>query len=387
MKPKWEMKKIGDIAYHDIESMISIEADKTYSMVGVYSYGKGLFVKDDIMGLNTSYKKFYKLKFNHIVLSQLFGWEGAISLCSKEFEGKYVSSQFPTFLVNEEIADKIFVSYYLQQSIVWKKLFEVGVGMGSRRRTLIPSNLLNLDIPFPPLPEQKRIVLKLESVKQRIEQIKTIRVDQEKEINYLRNSIFIDLQKQNDNIPIGKIIIPHNETIKINPEETYKQVTVKMEHKGVQLRGLIKGIDIGSRQYLANENDFIISKIDARNGAMGIIPASLNAAVVTSDFPLFRFTEEINPKFFYYFSNTYYFDNACKKASEGTTNRKRLKMDKFKNILMPLITIKEQNRVVSLLDKLNIVKATNINTEEILAQLMPALLDEAFKGNLLKTLT
>ena len=105
----WELKKIGEIAFQDFESAESIELDKTYSMVGIYSYGKGLFEKEDLIGLNTSYKTFYKLKENHIVLSQLFGWEGAISLSSEQFAGKYVSSQFPTFLVNEDIDGRAHV--------------------------------------------------------------------------------------------------------------------------------------------------------------------------------------------------------------------------------------------------------------------------------------
>ena len=115
---------------------------------------------------------------------------------------------------------------------------------------------------------------------------------------------------------------------------------------------------------------------------MGMIPADLNGAIVTNDFPLFSFTEEVNPKYFYYFSNTFYFDDACKKASEGTTNRKQLKMDKFDNIQIPLPPIEEQNRIVSLLDKLNSVKTNHTETEKELTQLLPALLDKAFKGEL-----
>lgn len=114
-----------------------------------------------------------------------------------------------------------------------------------------------------------------------------------------------------------------------------------------------------------------------------MIPADLDGAIVTGDFPLYSFNDEINPLFFYYFSNTFYFDDACKNASEGTTNRKRLKMGRFESIPMPLPPIQDQNRIlVSLLDKLNTVKTNHTITEKELTQLMPALLDKAFKGEL-----
>ena len=198
----------------------------------------------------------------------------------------------------------------------------------------------------------------------------------------IQNTIQEKIGKEFKYYPISKFLIPHNEIVQINPDETYKQVTVRMEHKGIILRGMKKGSEIGSKQFLANENDFIISKIDARNGAMGIIPAELEGAVVTNDFPLFSFSEEVIPQFFYYFSSTYNFDNSCKKASEGTTNRKRLKMNRFKNIHIPLPPIEEQKRIVALLDNIISIKINFKAIEKDLTFLIPALLDKAFNGNL-----
>jgi restriction endonuclease S subunit len=384
MRDRWGTVKISDVVFQDFESAIKVIADKEYPMVGVYSYGKGLFNRERLLGINTSYKTFYKLKPNHIVFSQLFGWEGAIALCPEKFAGKYVSSQFPTFLIRENFAEPKYVFYYLMQGYIWKKLYEVGIGMGSRRRTLNPSNLLNLSIPLPPLAEQQRIVAHIESVQSRIEQIRQLRAEQEKEIEILRNIIFIDLYKKQKTVSIGAVLIPHKEIVPLKADKIYKQVTVKMEHKGILLRGTMKGKDIGSKQFLAKKGDFIISKIDARNGAMGRIPAELNESVVTNDFPLYTFSDKINPDFFNHFSNTLYFDNACKHASEGTTNRKRLKIDKFENIQIPLPPIDEQNRIVAFLEKFSQIRQLYKEQEAELSALMPSLLNKVFNGELIK---
>lgn len=69
-------------------------------MVGVYSFGRDLFRREPILDAETSYK-FYRLKLTRVVMSQLFGWEGALALSSEEYEGAYVSPQFPTFLCDE----------------------------------------------------------------------------------------------------------------------------------------------------------------------------------------------------------------------------------------------------------------------------------------------
>ncbi len=147
---------------------------------------------------------------------------------------------------------------------------------------------------------------------------------------------------------IEQLIIPVKESVDIDINEKYKQVKVRLDHKGVELRKIIKGAEIGSKQYLAKEGQFIISKIDARNRAMGIIPYELNNAIVTNDFPLFEFSELVDKNFFNYYSKMPLFDKVIKSASEGTTNRRRLKLDKFYN-LEKLPQLPEQKRIVKII--------------------------------------
>ncbi|OQX79911.1 MAG: hypothetical protein B6D64_04070 [Bacteroidetes bacterium 4484_276] len=90
---------------------------------------------------------------------------------------------------------------------------------------------------------------------------------------------------------IEQLIVPVKKSVDIDINHEYKQVKVRLDHKGIELRKMISGPEIGSKQYLAKTGQFIISKIDARNRAMGIIPSELNNAIATNDFPVFDFTE------------------------------------------------------------------------------------------------
>lgn len=85
---------------------------------------------------------------------------------------------------------------------------------------------------------------------------------------------------------------------------------------------------------------------------MGFIPDELDGAIVTNDFPLFTLSEDVDPEYFSLFSQTAYFDDACKRASEGSTNRKRLKLDKFYMIKFSLPNKDEQQRIVSILNRI-----------------------------------
>ena len=153
-------------------------------------------------------------------------------------------------------------------------------------------------------------------------------------------------------VKLGEVIKQSKKMIAIEPEKKYKQVTIRMQKKGVCLRGIIEGSRVGSKQFLANGNQFIVSKIDARNGAYGIVPNELQDAIVTADFLLFDVSKHMEVHFLNYFSNTKYFDSECNKSSEGTTNRVRLKIDKFLQIAVPLPPLAEQRRIVARLDAL-----------------------------------
>ena len=142
-------------------------------------------------------------------------------------------------------------------------------------------------------------------------------------------------------------VIPHNEL-------NYKLVTVKIHNKGVMLRREVIGSEIKStRMFCVQSGQFILSRIDARNGAFGIIPSELDGALVTNDFPVFNIERSrMDLDFLKWMVRTHDFIDMCKRASEGTTNRVRLKEDKFLNLVVPLPPLPEQRRIVARIEEL-----------------------------------
>jgi len=150
-------------------------------------------------------------------------------------------------------------------------------------------------------------------------------------------------------VPLGDLLRRSERTVLLHPETTYKEVTVRMNGKGVVERRQVQGIEIASdRRYEASAGQFIISRIDARNGASGLIPDELDGAVVTNDFPLFDVAKDrLEPAFLNWMSKTASFVDLCKRASEGTTNRVRLSEDRFKSLEIALPSLCEQRRIVA----------------------------------------
>jgi type I restriction enzyme S subunit len=381
VKHNWKTYRLGDFLERQYDS-VTVEDFSKYKRITIKTKGQGIELRDEVEGLEIGTKNQFKVKANQFLLSKIDAMNGAFGIVPEECNEGIITGNFWTYNLDDKIIEREYLRLLCVKQVFTEFSIEASEGT-TNRKYLRENKFLNLPISLPPLAEQQRIVAKIESVKNKIEEIKKLRAEQEIELNNLRYSIFLELEKNYSSISIGDVLINQNRSVTIEPDKIYKQVTVSGNHKGVSLRCLIKGSEIGSKQYLAKKGDFIISKIDARNAAMGMITEELDEALVTGDFPLFGFNNNINPLFFYHFSNTPYFDNACKEASEGTTNRVRIKMDRFYNIQIPLPPMEEQNRIVSLLEKLNLIKQSHQQQQEIeLNQLLPSLLDKAFKGEL-----
>jgi type I restriction enzyme, S subunit len=155
-------------------------------------------------------------------------------------------------------------------------------------------------------------------------------------------------------VPLGEVLERSNERIAIQPDQRYKEVTVRLWGKGVVLRREVSGAEIGaSNKVVVRENQFIISRIDARNGASGLVPQELDCAVVSADFPAFSPRQDrLYPPFLGWVSKTASFITLCRRASEGTTNRVRLKEDRFLAMKIPLPELPAQHRIVARIDML-----------------------------------
>ncbi|MDD5672635.1 MAG: restriction endonuclease subunit S [Chitinivibrionales bacterium] len=187
---------------------------------------------------------------------------------------------------------------------------------------------------------------------------------------------------------LGSFLKRSRNLVSIIDDKAYKLVRIRLHHKGVELRSIVKGKDLGSnKMHQVSEGQFILSGIDARNGAFGIIPKDLDGAVVTNDFWCFDLDGAvIDKRFFLKFTSTNLFDDICRKASDGTTNRVRLQANKFFNYQINLPAIEEQKKLTHKFSKIeegNNALLIDLSRQDSLVQkLRQAFLREAMQGKL-----
>lgn len=154
-------------------------------------------------------------------------------------------------------------------------------------------------------------------------------------------------------VRLGDVLRRSEEVVTPDALTEYKEITVRLWGKGVVERGRVSGADVNGRRFLARKGQFIASRIDARNGAMGIVPETLDGALVTNDFPLLNVKgDRLLVEFLGWLCKTPGFVELCMRASEGTTNRVRLKENRFLALEMALPPLSEQRRIVGRIEAL-----------------------------------
>lgn len=147
---------------------------------------------------------------------------------------------------------------------------------------------------------------------------------------------------------IGDFLNRDKSPIEIKDSEFYKRITIKTNNGGVFLRDSIQGKYIGTKkQFVVKTGQFILSKIDARNGAFGVIPKELDGAIITGNFWTFNVDySTINPHFLALIVTTSQFVDFCNKSSTGTTNRHYLQENLFLDVKIPVPSLEEQSKIV-----------------------------------------
>ena len=147
---------------------------------------------------------------------------------------------------------------------------------------------------------------------------------------------------------IGDFLKRNKTAVAIDDDVIYKRPRIRVRNGGISLRDEILGEKIGTKsQFLISKGQFLLSKIDARNGAFGVVPDKLDGGVITGNFWTFDVDYNIvNPHYLTLLTTTDAFIQFCEQASNGTTNRHYLQEPLFLNIKVPVPSLDEQNKLV-----------------------------------------
>jgi type I restriction enzyme S subunit len=142
--------------------------------------------------------------------------------------------------------------------------------------------------------------------------------------------------------------------VAIEPEGVYLTVGCHLYGQGVYERETKSGADIKARRmFKVKAGDLVVNRIWAQKGSAGIVPSTLNGAVVTQDFPVWQLdSEQALRGYIGWYLRTPAFWEECRRHSYGTSGRERLSTKEMPALAFPLPPVAEQHRIVARIDEL-----------------------------------
>jgi len=385
MSHNWERKIIGELVQQSNNS-VTIHPEETYTLLGMSLEGRGLFIREHKKGSEIGSKSLNKLQSGHFIYSRLFAWKGAFDYVTDEFEGFYVSDEYPTFIVDNKKVDVQFLHYYFNQSKTWKDVeqFCIGVTKASRNR-FKEKFFLDFPINLPDLQTQKKLVTKIETIKNKRSQIFDLTIEQARDINNLLFSKYTDLIKSAEWLPMKEIAPIIRRPIVLKDDAIYPELGIRCFGKGTFHKPALTGTEVATKKiFQIKTGDLIFSNVFAWEGGIAVAKEDDNDRYGSHRFISCVADEEkaIAEFLCYHFLSQKGLEdiNACSPGGAG--RNKTLGLDKLMKILVPVPSIESQKEFVELLEKTNTIKEYHKQTEQELTELMPSLLEKAFKGEL-----
>lgn len=299
-------------------------------------------------------------------------------------KGKFALSNLLCAIIpkRESQLDSRFLLHLLMAK---KEEYFVPLMKGTSNVSISTRQIGTVTIALPPLNEQKRITLTIDTIKSKLDQIKALRNDQNIDLNKFLFSKYIELIENAEWLPMKEVAPINRRQVEVNPEETYFEIGVRSFGRGLfENPSFVGAVLTWQKPFWMKEGDLLFSNIKAWEGAVGLIPKEYDGWVGSHRYiTCVPNVKLINPEFIFYYFRTQEGVEKLSLASSGTADRNRtLNTKMLHQIFVPVPDITLQEEFVDLLHQVGAIKEQHSETEKELTELMPALLDKAFKGEM-----
>ena len=147
-------------------------------------------------------------------------------------------------------------------------------------------------------------------------------------------------------LPLRNVLIERRETVQVDGAlGDWQAITIKFSGEVLprERADAFKGA-----MFAAYPGDLAFSKIDARNGAVGLIPESIPKAVVTSEYPVFTpKADRLRAAYLHHLLRADHFKADLQRKASGTSGRKRVTPEGFLDLEVPVPSLDEQDALIA----------------------------------------
>jgi type I restriction enzyme, S subunit len=377
---KWPAVPLGKVI-RQRKSFVVIDDFTEYKRCRVQLHAQGIVLRDTVPGTEIKTKKQQACKAGDFLVAEIDAKVGGFGIVPDDLDGAIVSSHYFLFEVADDQLDRQFLDYFIRTPNFRDQVTAQG---STNYAAIRPNDVLGYQIPLPLLPEQRRIVARIEELAAKINEARELRQKAVEEAEAFVTSFHAKLAGTRMK-KLHDIFRLDEDLAAVTPTGSYPQVGVKSFGAGLFAKSAVGGSETTYKTFnRLYEGALVLSQVKGWEGAVAICPPELDGWFVSPEYRTFRCVkDQARPKYLAPVVCTKWFWEKLGRATRGVgARRERTRPEQFLNIEIPIPTIEKQAQGERVFAQVAALKKVQAETAAELHALLPSILDKAFKEEL-----
>lgn len=357
------LARVGEILELQRRQVL-VDPTAEYYEIGIRSFGRGVFHKPPIRGIDLGNKRVFEIRPGDLLLSNVFAWEGAVALATEADRGRIGSHRFMTYTPRDEATDTSYLRYYFVSERGVEQLGLASPGSAGRNRTLAVERFEAIEVPLPHIDEQRRIASQLDRTASAAELLENKRTITRTRVEALYASMAGQHHLSEPTrrrrgwrpLTLADVMRESDESVNVKIGKTYANLGILSFGRGVFEKPPIDGLETSAKTLRrVRSGQFIYSRLFAFEGAYASVPARFDSYYVSNEFPTF----DVDPNY----ASAEFIAAALRSPSQWHelasqskglgVRRQRIRVDALLAHKLWFPSVGEQQRIVAGLRKLN----------------------------------
>ncbi|MCI0640464.1 MAG: restriction endonuclease subunit S [Gemmataceae bacterium] len=395
MSKAWPMVALSDVA-KPVVRPIQVIPGQTYRTIGVKWWGEGAYERQTIDGAQTAAKVLSLVKKDDLIINKIWVRHGSTAVATEAVNGCAASNEFPTFRLDPEKTTPRWLHWLTKTRDFWAKCDHLSMGTSGKNR-IKPERFLTIEIPLPPLEEQRRIVAKVETLAAKIEEATRLRQEIGAEATALLKAEMRRTFASNSSwqqVPLENVCAAIIDNLHSNPKYAEDGVPcIRSPDVGWGTLNLQSALKTSEKEFQHRTargepqlDDIVLVREGGGTGKAAIVAKGQRFSLGQRVMMIRPNKSAVLPQFFLYqLLSPVIYDEQIVPLSKGSASP-HLNIGALRRFTFRLPELPIQERIVRHLDDLSArLGESRQHQAESAAEvgaLLPAILDRAFKGEL-----
>jgi len=393
MNGSWRQVMLADVLTLVQRPEVPVPGKK-YRQLGVRLWGAGAYEREPLDGAVTKYRTLSRVEADDVVVNKIWARNGSVAVVQPELSGCLVSGEFPTFRPNLGDLYPRWMHWLTKTPDFWAECDAKSRGTSGKNR-IRPERFQEIEIPLPPLAEQRRVVARIERLAGRIAETRSLRRQAAEDADALLTAgVTAALEGPWPRAELCEVVDSRRPVtygiVQAGPHVEdgvpYIRVT-DMAKPTLTLTGMLRTDSAIAARYERSRvaAGDIVFAIRATVGKMRFVPSELDGANLTQGTARIAPSEKAIGPFLYWALRSGPVVEAIESSCKGSTFRE-ITLGRLRTLTIPLPPVPEQRRIARSLNAyqatVHLLTQLQAATAREVDALLPSILDKAFKGEL-----